>query len=186
VSVFLDDEPLASALNGRAIAVDPGSHQLRFVAEDGRTRVVDVVAREWVQGRRIDVRFDSPAIAAVSASSSPATSAPPAAPLPEPRPGGAQRTWAYVVGGVGVAALAGFGYFAFRGRSLKSDLLESCAPRCSDAQASSVSTKYLIADVLLGVGIASLGAGTYLLVSSPDRGDSPSDRGLWLGVGRAF
>lgn len=195
VSVFLDGEPLDGALNGRSIPVDPGARRLRFVASDGRVERVEVVAREWVKGRRIQVRFASAKAAEPPAASPASTLAPPPAgassslAVTAMEPGDSadpRRTWGYVLGGVGVAALAGFGYFAVSGRSLKNELRESCAPRCSDAQASSVRSKYLVADVLLGVGLASVGTGTYLLLTSPGAEPAPLDQGLLIGVGGAF
>jgi hypothetical protein len=68
---------------------------------------------------------------------------------------------AYVFGGVGVLGLGSFAYFAIDGRAEKSRLAGLCAPRCSDAEVAAVSTRYLAADVALGVGVAALIAAAY-------------------------
>ena len=73
-----------------------------------------------------------------------------------------------MLGGAGIAALGSFAFFAASGRSRESELQKSCKPHCSDADARSVKTKYLIADVSLLAGLGLLGAGTYLYVSAPE------------------
>lgn len=74
-------------------------------------------------------------------------------------------TW--VLGGVGVAGLGVFAGFGLAGRSGQSDLEDRCSPRCSPAEAKSTKTKYLIADIGLGVGVVSLAAATYFALTAP-------------------
>ncbi len=61
-----------------------------------------------------------------------------------------------------MAALGSFTYFAISGSSEKSDLRARCGSRCSDAEVASLKTRYILADVSLGVGIVALGVATYL------------------------
>jgi hypothetical protein len=75
-----------------------------------------------------------------------------------------------VFGGVAVLGLAGFAVFGTRGRSAESRLQTTCSPHCSEDQISSVRTQYAVADVSLGVGLASLGLAAYFaLRSSPEQ-----------------
>jgi len=159
VRVELDGQLLEGALAGRAIAVDPGAHHFRFLAADGRVREVEIVAQEAVKGRLVEADFSPPAQHV------------PAPPPPSPAPAASSRTVptiAYVLGGLGGAALAGFGYFAWTGKSRHNELAKICAPSCPPAEVSSVRSKYLVGDILLGVGVAALGAGTYFYFSVPE------------------
>jgi hypothetical protein len=186
VRVELDGQAVEDGLNGRAIAMNPGAHSLRFIAPDGRTKVIDVVALEWVKGRAVEVTFDTAVPAA------PAPSAPPQQPgqntgVPAVPHSGGRRTVAYVLGGVGIAALAGAGYFAWSGRSRKQELSESCAPVCTEDQVSPVRSQYLIADILLGVGVVSVGTGAYLYFTPSDpAGPTFAARGAMAGIRGAF
>lgn len=115
----IDDAP---AQPGTSTALDPGSHRLRAEA-DGRspaTQTIDVAAGEK------DRRAGRGAAAL-------------AAPLPRrPRPSlRASRpapVASWVLGGVSVVGLGGFGYFAASGASEAKHLRETCAPRRSDEQ----------------------------------------------------
>ena len=112
--------------------------------------------------------------AALSADSAPASTS-------------ARPTLAYVLGGIGIAALAGSGYFAWTGRSQRQGLAETCSPTCTDPQVAPVRSKYLVADILLALGVTSLGAGTYFYFSAPERVPaSTQSRGLLMGVRSAF
>jgi hypothetical protein len=77
------------------------------------------------------------------------------------------KTPAYVLGGVGIAAAASFGYFALSGHSGMSSLSD-CKPFCATSDVQSVRTKYLIADISLGVSLVALAsAAGYWLLSTP-------------------
>ena len=184
VRVELDGQPLENALNGRAVSVDPGAHSFRFIAPDGRTEVIEAVALELVKGRPVEAEFDAPVSALPAASSPPA----PAQSATSVAPGSshARPTLAYVLGGVGIAALAGSAVFAWSGRSQRNELSETCAPGCSDDQVSPVRTKYLLADILLGVGLGSLGAGTYFYFSSSAAAQPFQGQGVTAGMKGAF
>ena len=97
-----------------------------------------------------------------------------------PRP---THTLAYVIGGVGVAALAGFGYFAWSGKSRRNELADTCSPSCPKNQVDGVRSKYLVADILLGVGVVALGTGAYFYFSAPE---PARGQGLVSGVRGTF
>ena len=79
-----------------------------------------------------------------------------------------KRTISYALAGVGAVALGSFAFFAVTGKSDENDLRDRCSPNCPESDVDSVRTKYLVADISLGVGIASLGAATFLFVTSND------------------
>ena len=82
---------------------------------------------------------------------------------------------------MGAAGLASFTYFALSGRSDHSDL-ERCKPDCTESDVNSVHTKYLIADISLGVSVAALGVAAYLLlVDQPS--DPPEKAGVSVDLG---
>jgi hypothetical protein len=75
-----------------------------------------------------------------------------------------------VLGGIGVAGLAVFATFGAMGLSEKSDAETSCAPNCTDDEVGSIRTKFLIGDIGLGVGVASLAAAVIVGVVSASSG----------------
>ena len=75
-------------------------------------------------------------------------------------------TW--ILGGVGVASLGGFAFFALRGGSTRSDL-DSCKPFCSQDDIDSSKQNYVIGDVFLGVSIVALAGAVILYVTRPEK-----------------
>ncbi|HEX3596903.1 MAG TPA: hypothetical protein VHU80_17460 [Polyangiaceae bacterium] len=149
-SVTVDDAVTSTALDGRDVALDPGSHRFTFTTASGRTTTVtSVVLREGEKLRRV--------VASLPPDEAPATSS---SYLPVP-------TLAYVFGGVGVAGLGSFTYFAISGKAKQDDLEHGCAPRCSQTQVDAMRTRYLIGDISLAVGVVALGVGTYFFFADP-------------------
>jgi hypothetical protein len=76
---------------------------------------------------------------------------------------------------VGVAGIVGFVALGAMGRSKESELNGSCGPTqtCAQSDVDSIKTKYLLADVSLGLGIAGLGAGVALFFLSQPKSDAP-------------
>jgi hypothetical protein len=66
----------------------------------------------------------------------------------------------WVLAGVGVVALGSFGYFGISGHARASDLKDGCGQTktCDPADVDSARSKYLVADVSLGIGVVALGA----------------------------
>jgi hypothetical protein len=154
VRVEVDGKPYLDGLTGRATPINPGSHTFVFTRPDGTTTTSTALVLEGVKGREISGRF-------VAAHSS-------VPPVQAPRdPGSGQKTLAYVLGGAGVVALGAFSYFALSGKGQLDELRDDCAPRCTHAQANSVKSKYLLADLSLGAAAALLGSGAYLYFSAP-------------------
>jgi hypothetical protein len=173
VSVKIDGQPVASELQSTAIPLDPGQHQFEFTARDGAVQQVTLVLREAEKHRRVVADFRPP-IAPVP---------PPVA--PEHTESSGPPVMAFVLGGVGLAALGSFAYFATSGRSIENEL-DECKPNCEGEQdrIDSMRTRYVIADVSLGVSVVALGVGTYLwLAHTPSSTPAATTSGWRLGIG---
>jgi hypothetical protein len=163
VAVSLGDEPLASSLDGVAIAVDPGEHRL-VLQRPGHAPVSQVVTiREGEKFRAVDVMLEPSSRASGAAGGSPAAAA-------------ADFDGRLAAGGtligVGVIGLASFTWLGLKARSDESDL-KLCKPFCSKAQGDSVLARYWMANISAGVGVLALGAATWLLLSGPSEPSSP-------------
>jgi len=162
VRLFVDGEARESGIDGRALDLDPGNHVFRIEAANSPPVAVEQVIREGkkLQLVRIELPSRQPKKALVPIAAvpeRPASSGEPRRPVP----------WTvYATAGVGIAAAAGFTFFAISGASSKSDL-EPCKPECSSSEISDVRTRFIAADVLLGVSVLAFGAATYLFFTRP-------------------
>ena len=164
VTVSLDGEQLVDRLDGRLIPVDPGEHLLRFVRADGASAELRTTLREGEKDRTIDVVLTHLATND-RAGTGPTRDAAPAS------HGGAFPIVPVLLAGVGIAGGVVFGVVASGAKSDVDDLRKTCAPGCASTDVDDVRTRLLIANVSLGVGVASLGAAAvlYFLGSSSSR-----------------
>jgi hypothetical protein len=175
VRVYAGGELVASTLDGRQIALDPGEAVLRFV-RGSEALEKRVVIREGEKFRTIRIDFPrapAPGAAAVAPAPAP-VAAPPVQPLPEPAPESPRSipTLSWVLGGVAVAGFATFGVLASTGYAKESSLRDDClgTRSCASSDVQSVRTQYLIGDIALGIGVASLAGGiAYWLLNRPAR-----------------
>ncbi|XXY52930.1 preprotein translocase subunit TatA [Sorangium sp. So ce269] len=175
--LLLDRAPLPQSSVGSELPVDPGDHVLVVRWADGRQTETRVSLPE---GMRKDVRLEPP----------PTAAAPPPAPVPAamqapspppdapstPLPSG-RRTLAFVIGGVGAAALGGSLIIGGLALGTKGDLEEECPTpsRCSDdgmSLSARGQTLTTASTVLGAVGLVGLGAGVVLLLTAPEQGTS--------------
>jgi hypothetical protein len=169
-------------LDGRSVELDPGRYHFRFVLPDHSELSLDALVREGEKNRLLQVRAaeEKPALAgAPSALAKPAPVDAPPQPLERKKP-----VAAWVATGVAVVGFGTFGTFAILGSSDKKKL-EECAPTCPESEQArhdSLKTKYLIADIGLGVGAASaIVAGILFLTAGPseaERRAKQENRGL--------
>ncbi len=181
MSVSSDGQQLADKLGGMALEVDPGKHTLRFEHAGAEPVEKKVLIREGEKARVIKVQFGSPEEAAAAQPKQGAASGGGAAGV-DTSSGGSSKTLAYVLGGVGIVGLGSFAYFGLTGSSQKSDLLKHCKNNVCDlpqdqidSKRSAVKTKFLIADVSLGVGVVSLGLATYFFLKPDHSSEAPKD-----------
>jgi hypothetical protein len=189
VAVRLDGAPLVASLDGRAIAVEPGTHSIRFETAGKPPVEKSFVFREGEKDRRISVTLSAGAAAAAAAGPAAPTAAPPApnggpAATPSPRRAWNGRKTLAVVSGV--VGLAGIGVGSAFGVATISDWSSSkteCSTgpgKCpSHTQAvndqQSASTAGLLSTVGFGVGIAGLAGAAILWFTAPSgRGEGGS------------
>jgi hypothetical protein len=152
VRVLVDDVQLLTAIEARALPVDPGEHKVRFERADGTSVEDKVMLRPGEKNRIVELSFQKTPAPVAGKPVAPVT-LPPA----EQAPGfhvpllGWIGLGAAVAGGVMTAA------FAVSANSAETHLRDTCAPSCDPAEKSSVDTKVILANVGLGVGIAGLG-----------------------------
>jgi hypothetical protein len=174
VTVTIDDEVVATELTGTAIPVDPGSHRFVFTRPGQDPLVVEHVIAEGEKRRMVSVSFSPAADEGSEAqagleSGAPSTSSEAARPIP---------TMTWVLGGVAVGGLAGFGYFALRGSSTRSDL-DGCRPFCAQGDIDASRRNYVIADVFLGVAVAALVGAAVVYLTRSSRTSAAASAAGW-------
>ena len=169
VKVYVDEELVASTLDGRQTSLDPGEVTLRFVYES-QSMEKRAVIREGEKFRTIRIEF--PAKAAIGPAAPPAAARQPA-PVPHAEPPSFARpvpALSWVLGGISVTGFVTFGVLAGTGFAKERELRNGCfvTDSCSGSDVSSVRTQYLVADIALGVGLVGLAAAAvYWLVRPP-------------------
>jgi hypothetical protein len=178
VKVYIDDALLVDGLDGRAVELDPGKYHFRFVLPDNSELSVDALVREGEKNRLIGVRAAEEKQAPLGA---PAALAQPVAVEAPPKPLEKKTpVAAWVATGVAVVGFGTFGTFAILGSSDKKKL-DDCAPNCPESEQSrhdSLKTKYLIADIGLGVGaVSAIVAGVLFLTAGPSEAERRAKEG---------
>ncbi len=184
VTVSSDGKKLTDHLGGMAIEMDPGPHTLHFEHKGAKPVDKKVVIREGEKMRVVKVQFAAPEPKPVGAATGqkPSTGAGGGAVKVDTSHHSSSKTLAYVFGGVGIVGLGSFAYFGLTGASQKSDLLGHCKNNTCDlpqsqidSERSSVKTKFLVADISLGVGIVSLGVATYFFLKPDHSAEARKD-----------
>lgn len=133
------------------IRLDPGTHTVRVVAPGYRTRELAIRLRVAEQRRPLELVLER-----------------------ETRKAQRPQWPLFVVGGVAFASLATFTVAGLSARSSEKEL-EACAPTCATDDVSAVRTRYTVANVALGVGLASLAAGgIWWVLSTPEESSEPT------------
>jgi hypothetical protein len=183
VQVTMDGEQLTSKIDGRAVAVDPGLHEFTFISPSG-TSTQKIVILQGQRNRPLSISLGSErktkqALAASAVNPSALVDYEPA---PEPvkramveappgdEPPARSRSSRgskvpYLLTGVGLAGVTGYALMTYWGRK-DNDMLVQCSPNCMQQSVDHVRKLYLVANVSLGVGVAALGAATWLFVRS--------------------
>jgi hypothetical protein len=153
VTVTCDGERMAAGLDGRAVDMDPGKHSCRFEAAGALPAAVELLVMEGQKSRvvQVDIQTGLPRPQLL----------PEPVPLPPPRPRPAVGPW--VLAGVGALGLAGFAALGLSGLNAEHRLEEQCAPSCPARDVGGVRSRYLLADVSLGIGVVSAAAAAALL-----------------------
>jgi len=186
--VLLDGKLLADTEPGRAVVLDPGEHTFHFEVAGAAPVETRSVIREGEKNRIVRVTFtplappaSGPTGDAVAPPGGPSSTSVPApanlwqpVPAPEQRPRAASRgpipVAAYILGGVGLASFAGFGYLAIDGTSRLDGMRSgpgSCAPDCKPSDVTSARNEILAGDILGYVGLAATGVAIWLALARP-------------------
>jgi hypothetical protein len=162
----------AVALDGSTVEVDPGMHEL--AATNGElSSKLEVKAIESDVNRRVEIVLQPPHVDEAPTDLS--QSSPP----PPPR---RSKVPAYVLGGVAAVGAGSFAFFAISGHSKVTGTLDQCKPYCQADDVNSVRTKYLIADVSLGVSLVALAGAGYWLLSAPKEAPRASNSPISVAV----
>jgi hypothetical protein len=193
VRVLVDGVVVKQAIDGKAAAVDPGPHTLRYEHE-GSPAVEDrVVIREAEKERLLTVHFTTSGV--------PATPAAPASttrlhlertgPAPVEHTSGS-RVLGYVLGGAGLASIGVFTFFAAKGQS-DYDRCKA-AVVCPQSDVDTIAVERAAAWVTLGLGAVALGASAVLVLAARSQSQPtmvraslfPLAGGAGLGAGATF
>jgi hypothetical protein len=183
VTVSLDGQDFQYGLDGRAVAIDPGKHQISFSAPGMRQADVEVLIVEGQKDRVIEGRLE-PLPAPVAAA--PAPEPPPVVPeTPAVEP--EEQAWVLrnrvpLLAGMGTLGLGVFGVFASSGLRQERQLANSCAPHCAAGDVQGVRDRYLIADVGLVVGVVSMAIAAYHVLTDNVNLQTARSGPLWSWV----
>jgi hypothetical protein len=86
-------------------------------------------------------------------------------PAPAPRSKG-MGPWPWVFWSVGAVGLGVFAYEGLQGRAEYNRLKEQCGNACDPRLGDPIRTKFLVADISLGVGLLSTGIGTLVALTT--------------------
>jgi hypothetical protein len=157
-------------LDGRALGMNPGEHEVVFECAGYHPLVTPVFVTEGEKLEPRPVTLESIA-SAVLHPRVPGVSTAPAVEDAETVPlrASAHPSLALplVAGAIGALGATGLIYFGVRAKNGEADL-QQCTPSCSQRQVDGVKRDYLLSNVSLGVGIAGLaGAAILLLLDEP-------------------
>jgi hypothetical protein len=164
--VYANGQLISERADGRAIAIDPGTYTFRFEAPPRAAIEETVSIRQSEKNRIVRVEFPAPAPEARGQMTLPASTQAPEPPRSRGIPTG---TW--VLGGVALAGTAAFVTFAVLGHDKYNDA-KKCRTdaRCKnlDELIDTGKRDYVVANIALGVGVASAAAAliVYLVDSS--------------------
>ncbi len=167
LKVSVDGAPLDLGVAGTAVQLDPGPHKVRYLAAGMAPLEEDLIVVEGEHARSVRVKLGAKAEAVMP---------PDEPPAPIEKKGTHISPAVYVLGGVGALGLLSFTLLALRGSSDYSDAEARCSPRCTASDTSAIKTEFAIADISLGIGIASLAAAGIVLainLSESPKADAP-------------
>lgn len=167
----MDGTVLATRLDGKAIAVNPGPHALRFEKAGAAPVERQIVVRVGEKNRIVTVDFSgtrppaAPPGGSGTAAPPPDSTASPGSPEAPARP---TPVGPIVVGALGLAAVGVFAGLGIKGKDDLAGLRATCGQThsCAPAEVDAVKGTLIAADVSLGAGVLALGAATIWLVAS--------------------
>lgn len=172
LTVTLDGAPLGAAAWGVGMPVDPGTHQVTASAPNKVAFEQSVEIENGSATLKIPKLADAPGATAGARAVDTDTEKKPV--TDEAKAGSGKRTAGFVVGGVGIVALGVGSYFGMRAFSQWSDREDNCVGGCNSAAKSAgddAKTAATISNIGIGLGVAAIGVGTYLILTSNSAGE---------------
>jgi hypothetical protein len=166
--VSADGAPVPNWTKGSPLPVNPGEHTFRFELEGHPTLVKAALFPVGSGIRMIEIAFTP-----TSASTAPASPAPPGAPerIRRRLPG-----HFYPIATLGVLGAAGFATFGLRGMQREKELEDRCSPHCTAEDTEPLERTYWIANLSGGVGAAALLTAGIIYVTRPPSAKRESSR----------
>jgi hypothetical protein len=152
--MFVDGRLRPELANGKAVELDPGKHQVRFVLEGVSPYEEELISSEGERYRMLEIALFSTAPRAETHRTE----------THRPVPLGT-----YVLGGVAAAAAISGGIWAAASLSLRQELEDTCAPACPERRVDELRQRALITDLSWGVSALALVGATTLFVFRPEQ-----------------
>lgn len=173
VRITVDGRELSSGLDGQAVELDPGQHDLEFQAAGMRPVQRHLVVARGERNRLVQIDFE-PLVSARNPDHQLGQSEQlPGERERSPNRGSRSLLLPGILAAAGVAGVVGFVGVGASGHSRENQLKDTCSPNCRGDLIAGVRTRYFVADLSLGIGVASLLLGTYFFF---DQGAAPQAR----------
>lgn len=184
VKISVDGKEVLSKLTGSAIPIDPGQHKLRYESAGHLAAEDTVLIAENEKGRvlKMDLHDASAATPSTGSGGGATTTTAATGDGQKTAPSGGAGPGPWVLGGVGVASLAAFAVLEAIAQGEYGDLKNGCGATrsCTDSQTSPTQTKFIVAGITMGVGIAALAVAVpWLILGGKSKGDP---KAAWLTV----
>ena len=158
VKVYIDGDLRFESIPNRAIELDPGTYRFRFEVGGRQPVELQVTVVEAEKLKNVTVKYSPPekepsGLASGQDSSKKPISISLVPPKQAERPVSAST---YVFAGLGGLAAINFAIWGIWTQSYKSELQSQCAPNCDQKDIDRIKTRALVADISLGVSVASL------------------------------
>jgi hypothetical protein len=152
--VSLDGTPVPDWSSSKALDIDPGEHVLQVTVPNFPAQEKKIVMREGDKRKVVAFTFGEEKHAAAPAAVGGPAPAPPPVPMHRPVP-----AITYVLAGAAVVGGGVFAGLAVGAKHKENTLATGCSPNCTDQQVDDLKSRYLMANVVVGVaGVAAVSA----------------------------
>ena len=183
VKVTIDGQVIAERLEGTALSIDPGDHTFTFETAGQPAVQKSFVIREAEKERRERIQFGTPVAPPAEGAEGKAGAGATTTIVMTDTGDSGKKTAAFIVGGIGIAGLIAGGAVLGLALSLKDKSTTENTPqnpKGGDSDYNAALQDQTIAYVIGGVGIAALGTGVVLLLTSGGKSstDTPKPAAL--------
>ena len=184
VKVYIDGNLRFESIPNRAIELNPGTYRFRFEVEGRQPVELEVTVEEAEKFKNVTVKYSAPEKNpnGLSGGSSNSSSRSPISVSFAPSSKGPERpvpTATYIFAGLGAAAAINFAFWGISAQSLKGELEDKCAPNCEQVYIDRIRTRALVADISLGISVASFATAAITYFARPQaQSTQPLDVGF--------